>query len=205
VTSPQPVATLPDTSHARIPDVTQTVYLLFQQTTGAVLGRYVRQTVGAEESAPQDGPAILAMAEQSGALQAITADQSSIDAVVLDDPALAYAADLWVDPATRRPEPLPQLKLTADRQALTGDGTDTVRIGIAIVGANGGTLPDRSDRIRVTTTHGKLSSPGGLVEVRDGVGEITLRSTSETVPLVAVKATSETGLCARGVLRLEFS
>jgi hypothetical protein len=201
----EPVPVLPDGRSAAVPDVTETVYLLFRRSTGSVVGQYSRQTVDAAEAAPQERDGILAMAAASGALQAIGVDQADIDAVVLDDPTLARDADLRVDPDTRRLVPLPRLTLTADRRELTGDGEDAVPIGISIVDADGNPLRDRSDTIRVITTRGKLSTQGGFVELRDGVGEITLRSVPETVPVVRVTASSPTGGCVQGTLQLEFS
>jgi len=99
---------------------------------------------------------------------------------------------------------LPRLRLRADRDAIEGDGTDSVTISIDVIDEDGRVLRDYQNEIQVTTTRGKLSAKGGRVKVEAGQGNIVLTSVRETVERVDVKARTSDGSAASDVITLSF-
>jgi hypothetical protein len=98
----------------------------------------------------------------------------------------------------------PKLSLTTDKREIQGDGKDNVKIGLEILSANGEPIHQFKCQIKVTTTRGKLSVRGGVVDLADGAAAITLTSVPETVSNVRVEATVLNALCAGGRVDLEF-
>ena len=196
----------PEENPADRPSETPVEHLVYDRVTGAVLYRYSLYRAGDDQGRPSDRGEVLALATQSAdVLDRVTGHAgSNLEVLVVDDPSHAAARNMRVDPPTRRLVPIPRLQLAAERRKLEGDGEDSVRITVTVADADGAVLRDRSDTVKVTTTRGKLSSSGGLVELREGVSEITLRSVRETVAVVSVSAQSLTGDCSRGTIDLEF-
>jgi len=98
----------------------------------------------------------------------------------------------------------PKIKLSAEKKVLSGDGKDETVIEISIVNQDGRVVGSFNGTIKVSTTRGKLSAKGGLVEVRKGKGNITLTSVNETVDRVKVSAQSLEGKSLRDEIVLEF-
>lgn len=108
-----------------------------------------------------------------------------------------------VDLESQRIVPQPALHVTSDKTELDGDGQAVARIRVEARDA-GGTRSDFSGEVKVTTTRGRLSARGGLVELKAGVAELTLTSANETVARVEVRASCAIAPCAPGRLVLEF-
>ncbi|MGK5114716.1 hypothetical protein [Geodermatophilus sp. CPCC 205506] len=196
---------VPEESSAIRPTESPVVHVLYDRASGAVLGRYSRYSVGDGGYAELDEESVLAVARDAGLLPdgAVSAD-ADVGVLAVADPTEAMATDVWVDPGSGRLAPRPQLAVTADRRQLEGDGEDSVVVTVSARDAHGRLLDDRTDRVRVSTTRGKLAERGGLVQLRGGIAEITLRSVAETVALVTVAAEDLDGRYARGTLDLEF-
>jgi hypothetical protein len=181
-------------------------YLVYDRRTGTVRFRYSVYRPTAAAGAPLPGSALLQETDATAptaTLAALVGGALSDVGMVLVDADQARSA-CRVDPETEQVVPLPRLVLSADRAELEGDGEDTARIAVSVVDADGTVLGDRTDTVRVTTSRGKLSSPGGVVVLRDGAAEISLRSVPETVPAVYVRAESQDGGSVPGRLTLEF-
>ena len=98
----------------------------------------------------------------------------------------------------------PRLSLSADKREIDGDGQDNAQIAIEVLGANGRLVGDFQGRIKLTTSRGRLSARGGMVDLVDGKAEVTLTSSAETVSRVQLRATAPDALCADGQLVIEF-
>jgi hypothetical protein len=112
---------------------------------------------------------------------------------------------LLVDTGQRALVPRPNLTVSADKSELTGDGQDSVQIEIVLADADGRAVEGAAGAVKVTTSRGKLSARGGLVELVNGRASITLTSANETVSRVQVRATHIDGVFGPAQLDLEFS
>jgi hypothetical protein len=197
---------IPEESSAIRPTQSPVVHLLYDRATGAVLGRYSLYRVGDGGYAELDEETVLTVAREAGLVPdaAPSADVVDVGVLAVADPTEAMATDVWVDPGTHRLATRPQLSVTADRRQLEGDGEDSVVVTVSARDADGTLLEDRTDRLRVSTTRGKLAERGGLVQLHGGTAQITLRSVAETVALVTVAADGLDGRYTRGTLDLEF-
>jgi hypothetical protein len=109
-----------------------------------------------------------------------------------------------VDVRHQKIVPKPALRLQTDKRELAGDGKDNAEISISIVGPDGKVVADNKAKVKVTTTRGKLSERGGIVELKKGRGAITLTSVDETVASVVVRAAATDGSAASAQLVVEF-
>jgi hypothetical protein len=109
-----------------------------------------------------------------------------------------------VDPIQKRLVVMPQLTVSSDKRQLAGDGQEVARIGISAVDEHGEVVTDASGTVKVTTTRGRLSSRGGIVELVNGHAVVELTAVNETVSSVRVEATSPEGKFASGHVDLEF-
>ncbi|MGB6986734.1 MAG: hypothetical protein WBD74_12240 [Candidatus Aquilonibacter sp.] len=114
------------------------------------------------------------------------------------------SAALMVDPAKRRLVERPALALSADKLQITGDGNDSADIEISVVDANGKRLNGASGAAKVTTSRGKLSTRGGIVNLVKGHATVTLTSANETVNRVRVWVSSPDHSFSAARLDLEF-
>jgi hypothetical protein len=196
---------VPQESSAVRPTQSPVVHLVYDRATGAVLGRYSLYRVGDGGYAELDEESVLTVAREAGLVpDATPSGDVDVGVLAVADPTEAMATDVWVDPGTHRLAARPRLSVTADRSQLEGDGEDSVVVTVSARDGDGRLLDDRTDRVRVSTTRGRLTERGGLVQLRGGTAEITLRSVAETVALVTVAAESLDGRYTRGTLDLEF-
>lgn len=84
-------------------------------------------------------------------------------------------------------EALPRLRLQVDRTELEGDGKDSVEIRIEAITDDAHVDRSFAGRVQVRTSRGKLSSRGGVVELKEGQARIQLTSVAETVDEVVVR------------------
>jgi hypothetical protein len=182
-------------------------YVVFDPETGRIVGTYGMLDALSGEYRAQSEEEIRAMFE-SGRHGGTEADATSgLGVLELDVQEVAVhlrGARFRVDPEQGRLVPRLRIQLTADRHAITGDGQDSTRITITVTDAEGS--PDQSfaGEVRVSTTNGRLSEPGGRVPLHDGMATITLTSTPETIDRVLVTARDTQQLAVSGELELEF-
>lgn len=98
----------------------------------------------------------------------------------------------------------PKLTLKAEKMELDGDGQDSTVIEIKVLGDSGAIVDSYNDTVKVSTSRGKLSTKGGLVEMKNGLGSITLTSVNETVDRVKLTAQCLEGKCSKAGLDLAF-
>lgn len=98
----------------------------------------------------------------------------------------------------------PKIQLSPEKTELAGDGKDNAVIEIKVVNNVGEVVESYNGTVKVSTSRGKLSTKGGLVEMKKGVGKITLTSVNETVDRVKLTAQCLEGRCLKGGLDFEF-
>lgn len=109
-----------------------------------------------------------------------------------------------VDLPTMTVIPLSPIRLTLDRTQIEGDGEDNAAIEISVHRDDGSVDTSYEGQIRVTTTRGKLSAREGLVQMYEGHGSVSLRSTDETVAVVRVTAECVEHQCQPASVTLSF-
>ena len=183
-------------------------YVAFDRRTGRILHRHSRYSVEANEHVEADENELRAMLLRDSSLLASLTDRDPANLDILKvrphDAGPAPGKAMMVDVAHRKLVQKPDLLLTADKREIVGDGHDRATIEIQVVDMHGKRRHTVEDRIKITTSRGKLSSRGGIVDLVEGRATITLTSVNETVDRVRVGAVSLTGACASGYLTLEF-
>ena len=111
---------------------------------------------------------------------------------------------MMVDHAHRKLVPRSSLKLHTNKREIAGDGQDSADIEMSVVDPEGKVIESYAGAIKVTTSRGRLSARGGLVNLERGRARITLTSANETVSHVRVTATSVGHTFAATHIDLEF-
>ena len=109
-----------------------------------------------------------------------------------------------VDTKSKKIIEKPKIMLSAEKKELEGDGKDSSIIALKVIDNKGKLLKGFNSTIKVATSRGKLSTKGGVVEIKKGVGKITLTSVNETVDRVKISAQCLKGRCQRAGLDFEF-
>jgi hypothetical protein len=183
------------------------LYIVFDRSSGEIIHIHSRF------SAPENKYVEIPIDELKGTLaknESIVKRLNGEDPANLDilyDPGaqgLEKARGLKVDVRERKVVSKPSLSLKAEKHELVGDGQDNTSVEIRAVGEDGKTDLGFDDTLKVSTTRGKLSARGGVVEMRQGKAEITLTSVDETVNQVQIVATSVKGAAVRGTTKVEF-
>jgi hypothetical protein len=172
--------------------------VLFDRSTGAVLATHAifDMTTQSYRAPTQDE----AWEMFNSALGGRSKEQ--VDVLVTNLPRDAPAC--CVDVANRELVPKHALQISAARTELRGDGQDSVAIDIRLVDAAGHLQVNNNANLRVTTTRGRLSSPGGRIQLNQGKASITLTSVAETVAEVIVTVRDEQSCCMPASLSVEF-
>lgn len=183
-------------------------YVIFDKKTGRILQRHSSYDIEKQShvAVPQEELKAMFGKDALLASRATDRDLKNIDFLEIksekDAPSLTGA--FTVDVEKRQLVPLPTLAIKADKSELTGDGKDTAVLEIQAVDAEGKLIRTAEAKIKVATTRGKLSEPGGLIQLVRGKAKIELVSVNETVSRVKVSARALDGSCSAGHLTLEF-
>jgi hypothetical protein len=184
-----------------------TRYFAFDRKTGRILGAHSRFSVDAKGHVRMNYDELTKLFAGDASIIADLTDQDAGNLDFLEVSGADTAASttpVMVDVAHRTIVAQPSLVLLADKRELLGDGADTVTIRIEVQAQGGHVVHDFHGAVKVSTTRGRLSARGGLVEARHGVASLTLTSVAETVSQVRVQARALHALCAPGSLTLEF-
>jgi hypothetical protein len=184
------------------------LYVVFDAQTGRIVHTHSRFSVESESDVEVDEAEVLAIAREDAlTLEKVTdGDMKNLAVLTVRGPAatVALRGGAMVDVTQKRLVAKPSLQLTTEKTRLEGDGSDSTTIQIAVVDANGRPVARYTGSVKVATSRGKLSTRGGIVELRRGRGEITLTSVAETVDKVTVTATATDGRATPADLDLEF-
>ncbi len=122
----------------------------------------------------------------------------------VDASKLLDTSNLRIDPVSKKLTVKPQLKLSAKKTELIGDGKDSAEIEVAVISPEGKAESTYNGKVKFSTTRGKLSAKGGLVQIKNGKGKVVLTSVNETVDRVSVTAHCVAGDCQKTTLEFEF-
>lgn len=175
-------------------------YVLFDRTTGRILGTHAVYDAEVRDyrvPTPQE-----AQAAFHRLLEGRTSDQ--VDMMEAEFPTLSSPGRYYVDVAQRQLVSKPQIRVQSERTQLQGDGKDSVELKISLVNEAGEVVESFDGDLRVMTSRGRLSSPGGRIKVDQGRASITLTSVAETVAQVSITVQDPSGRCTDGHLDLEF-
>lgn len=184
-----------------MPKQTQPIYVVYDATTGAVLGSHSSvgpdgrlRKVTQKEVLSVVGPAVESTLGSSPKLAVLEVDESKVDP----------STPMRVDVKGKQLVEAPVLRVSAERTELEGDGEDSVELQVAAVDSSGKPFKSFAGEVQVTTTRGRLSERGGVLALAGGQGTIRLTSVPETVQVVTVTATDPSGVATPGTLDLAF-
>jgi hypothetical protein len=180
--------------------------VVFDKRTGRVLHTHSRFSVKENRyvAIPADELKKSLASDRSIADALTDQNPDNLEVIEIGPQATDHGIAVMVDVARQAVVPLPIISLTADKQEILGNGQDSARIDIEVKDAGGNPVSNFSGRVKLTTTRGKLSARGGLVDLVDGKASITLTSVPETVDNVRVQVMAVDGLCSGGHVTLEF-
>jgi hypothetical protein len=175
-------------------------HVVYDRTTGRIAGTYLlydAETRSYREQSPDEVRSVFGPLFHGSA-------GGQYDIVPVDFPLGQDGGGYYIDVKGKKLLPKPRLELKAERPQLQGDGKDSVQIQITVQDASGNAMDHFNGELRVTTTRGRLSAPGGRVKAERGRASIKLASAAETVDKVFVCVRDLAGHCARGTAYLEF-
>ena len=177
--------------------------LVYSRATGQVLGRYRVFDVESGAYREAGGDEALALFGDRNTMARVTGTEDLAVLTVNLEPG-ARLSDLRVSTAEGTVESRPRILLRAERDAIEGNGEDSVELTVDIVDEQDTVVRDFGGEIKVTTTHGKLSERAGLVRAKAGRARLTLTSTRETIDQVRVRATAPDGTAQAAEITLSF-
>lgn len=184
----------------------QPQYIVYDKQTGEIVNVHSRFSVTEDKyvEIPTEELRSTLSKDESIVKRLSGGDAGNLDVIADPGGGVRSRTGFKVDVRARKLVAKPSLRLKADKSEITGDGEDSVSIEIQAVGEDGKTDLGFDDTLKVTTTRGKLSERGGVIEMRQGKARITLTSVDETVDHVQIVATSMRGSAAPGSVSVEF-
>src|SRR5262249_38255572 len=177
------------------------LYLVYNQRTGRIVSTYGHYDVASGAYQQAEPGEVLDLT--SGAVAQDDRDDG-LGVLAVEDAPLNVAATHLVDVEAQRLVPQYQLLVTADRTELNGDGADTAELSVSVTDETGAAVNDFDGDLRVVTSRGKLSPPGGRITMAGGTASFQLTAAAETVARVRVTVSDPSGRCTPGSADLEF-
>jgi hypothetical protein len=176
------------------------IAVVFDRATGRVLGTHAVYDAETRSYRPPT------LEETRGVYRAMLAGGEADRFDVVHAPQSIQRGEplRFVDPKTRKIPPPRQLRIDPPRAQVVGDGEQSLEFTVTVVGEGGRAAGDFAGELRIITTHGRLSEPGGKVSARKGSARIKLTSTAETIERVTVTASDPSGRCAPASADVEF-
>jgi hypothetical protein len=179
-------------------------YIVYDKVTGLPIGRHRQFDAVANKLVEVDEDEVLALyGSDEAAMQQVTDSDAANLAVIRTSLPLANAGRRMRVTRNRLVEQ-PHLVMVSDHDELEGDGEQSATLTIMLRDSKGKTLTRATDAVRVTTTRGKLSARGGLVELERGRATLSLRAAPETVQAVTVRCELVNGGAEPAEIRLSF-
>lgn len=168
------------------------MHIVYDKTNGRIIGRYRRYDLSEEGYTHADPEEVLGLFRNDEKVLANVKEGEAANLGVLTTgmPAHTKLSNLRVSEKRGLLVDRPRLRMRADRDAIEGDGQDSLTISIDVVDSRDTILRDYDGEIHVTTSRGKLSARGGRVTLERGQASVTLTSVRETVDEVIVQARS---------------
>lgn len=177
-----------------------TSYVIFDSTTGRILGTHSRVDGDTGERPPLSDEEVLAGCGVPLGDKA----RSRVKVLAVDATALRSRASLRVHPKRQELVARDRLELKLSRSEIRGDGEESVDIEIQVAQPSGKLDDSFNGRIKVSTQRGRLSEPGGIVQAKAGVARISLRSVPETIDRVRISAIDVDGELEAGRATVAF-
>lgn len=167
-------------------------HIIYDKTNGRILGRYRRYDLKEERYTHGDSEEVLDLFKNDEKVlsRVEEGDTANLGVLTTGLPADAKLNNLRVSEKRGLLVDRPRLRMRADRDAIEGDGQDSLAISIDVIDSRDTILRDYDGEIHVTTSRGKLSARGGRVTLERGQATVTLTSVRETVDEVIVQARS---------------
>jgi len=181
-------------------------HIVYDKTNGRIIGRYRRYDLNEEKYTHGDTEEVLDLFKNDEKILARVneGDTANLGVLTTRLPAHTKLSNLRVSEKRGLLVDRPRLRMRADRDALEGDGQDSLTINIDVVDGHDKVLRDYESEIHVSTSRGKLSARGGCVALERGQASVTLTSVRETVDEVIVQARSLDHSLAFAQLILRF-
>lgn len=181
-------------------------HIVYDKTTGRILATHRSYDLREEQFRESDRNDVLSMFKRDPAIlsRATDEDAGQLSVLTTKIPHATALREMRVSPKHETLVSRPRLRLRSDREALEGNGEDSVSIFIDVVNNQGEILRDYQGEVHVTTSRGKLSARGGRVNVERGQGKFTLTSGRETVDKVDVHAATTDGSALSHRIALSF-
>jgi len=175
-------------------------FVVFDPSKGEIIGTYAVYDAGTRSYRTPT------LEEASNAFRDLLAERKvdRIDILEADLPIGTSHANYRIDVERRQLAMKPRLQVQADRTQIQGDGKDSVEIEISVVDDTSNVVESFNDELRVSTSRGHLSAPGGRIKAENGRANITLTSTIETVEHVGVFVRDPLERCITGSISVEF-
>lgn len=182
-------------------------YVGYDKTTGLIVHTHAKYSAEAESYVEMPIEEIKARFSGEATIvgQLSGQDPQNLDYIKLGQAELRKIdGPMMVDPAKKKLVSRPKLAVSVSKTEILGDGSDHTEIDITVVDARGKVLTSASGSIKVTTTRGRLSHRGGVVDLVKGRAAITLTSVNETVHHVRVAAAHLDDPFVPGHIDVEF-
>jgi len=185
-------------------------YVVYDKNTGRIVHTHRRFDVekGIYSKCDPQTVKSLTVEDDFAAMSKVTDNQAeNLDVIMTTDLPENFSpgiSGLLVDLDSKAIVKKPKLTLKAEKMELDGDGEDSTPIEIKVLDDGGAIVENYNGAIKISTSRGKLSTKGGLVEMKNGVGRITLTSVNETVDRVQVTAQCLEDKCSKAGLNLAF-
>jgi hypothetical protein len=172
-------------------------YIVYDSDTGAIVAAH-DVLIPADEALPSRDD----VREQlRGLLDDEVLERAETLEVDDDSPAVEH----FVDRARRELRPLRRIEVRVDKPELDADGEDSAELQITVIDPDSGQVDETfSEPLVVTTSRGRLTERGGLVDAREGRVTLRLVSAPETVRAVRVVVEAEYGTALPGSVTLAF-
>lgn len=184
-------------------------YIVYDKKNGAIILSHRSFDCDKEEYCKCSVEYVKTLAEEDDLVisRVTNNDPKNLDVLITDilpENNTPGTSDFLVDVKNKKIIEKPTIELTSKKIQLNGDGKDKSIVSINVVDKKGKTIKDFNGQIKVITSRGKLSAKAGIVELNNGVGEISITSVNETVSQVKVRASSTDDNVLAGGVNLEY-
>lgn len=184
-------------------------YVVYDKKTGRIVHKHRSFDIEKEAYCECDSEEVKNLASMDDfAMSKVTNhDPKNLDVIMIRELPENFSlgiSGIYVDIKSRKVIEKPKIQLSSKKKELAGDGRDKSVIEIKVVNNKGKVVKSYNGTVKVSTSRGKLSTKGGLVEIKKGTGKTTLTSVNETIDRVKVTAKCLDGKCLKAGLDLEF-
>jgi hypothetical protein len=179
-------------------------YIVYDKVTGVPIGRHQLFDAVANKYVEADEAEIIALYAGDDAMMQRVTEADAANLAVLKASLPDAQGRMRMRVSKNRLVEQPKLVMFSDKDELEGNGEDSATLTIMLQNDKGKAVAKAKDEVLVTTTRGKLSARGGLLNLQNGRATLTLRSVPETVQVVTVRCELVNGGAEPAEVRLAF-